>query len=40
MKHLLTNFWKEDFEQNPQYTNFMSKRLDNTDYPTPNESGF
>lgn len=37
---LVDKFLKEDFEQTPQYTNFMSKRLDNTDFPTPNESGF
>ena len=37
---LVDKFLKEDFEQNPQYTNFMSKKLDNTDYPMPNESGF
>lgn len=37
---LVDKFLKEDFEENPQYTKFMSKRLENDDYSTPNESGF
>jgi hypothetical protein len=37
---LADKFLTEDIENNPQYTSFMSKKLDRDDFPYPNESGF
>ena len=36
----LADKFLEEEAQNPQYTNFMSKKLTTDDFPYPNESGF
>lgn len=37
---LAEKFLKEEITESPQYTNFMSKKIDNEGFLNPNESGF